>query len=584
MASRTSKSLKNVIFGLIGLLCSLVVTFVAKSIFIRLLGVAYNGVNGLFSNILQVLNLAELGFSATIALSLYKPLQDEDSIVVAQLMNYFAKVYRVIALLVCVAGLLCIPFLQYLIAEDISGLPFSLGQLRGYFAMYLASTVCSYLLAYKRTIITADQNSYIVTNVDNVCNILLNVVQIICLIIFENYIVFLAVMIGKTLINNIIIQIIADKKYPYLKKYRKVKLPKEQQRIIIKNVQAMFTYKIGSVIVYSTSSIIISAFVGLLDAGIYSNYLMVVTNVNALVNILFNSMLASIGNLCVQKDRQYQHIVFKRLQYIANFITAFSLCCYICLFNPFIDIWLGEGMVFGIGTVCVISINAAISYIRKAILMFRDATGLFRLDWYKPIIEALVGVALAIGLSYVWGVFGVIAGYTIATISIAIPIETYVLFKHGLQRKVGKQIIEMLVTVLFSGLVAALCYFICTFIPTSEGGLGIGWFVLRFVFVVVFAAGVFILATCRTEEFKYYKNLAAAIIKKVIDRVKFKVGKKQSAAELPEAINKDVARDGESNAIIGNDEKTVEEGTEQQTEKMENDGREDKHIKQDDVQ
>ena len=111
MASRTSKSLKNVIFGLIGLLCSLVVTFVAKSIFIRLLGVAYNGVNGLFSNILQVLNLAELGFPATIALSLYKPLQEEDSIVVAQLMNYFAKVYRAIALLVCVAGLLCIPFL-----------------------------------------------------------------------------------------------------------------------------------------------------------------------------------------------------------------------------------------------------------------------------------------------------------------------------------------------------------------------------------------------------------------------------------------------------------------------------------------
>lgn len=555
MVSRTSKSLKNIIFGLIGLLCSLVVTFVSKSIFIRLLGAEYNGVNGLFSNILQVLNLAELGFAATIALSLYKPLQEEDHIAVAQLMNYFAKVYRVIAVIVLAAGLLCLPFLQYLIAEDISGLSFSLGQLRVYFAMYLASTVCSYLLAYKRTIITADQNSYIVTNVDNVCNILLNVAQIIFLLIFKNYIVFLAVTIAKTLINNIIIQIIADKKYPYLRKFRKVKLPKEQQRIVIKNVQAMFTYKIGSVIVYSTSSIIISAFVGLVAAGIYSNYLMIVTNVNAVVNILFNSILASIGNLCVQKDREYQYIIFKRLQYIANFITAFGMCCYICLFNPFIDIWLGEGMVFGIGTVCVISINAAVSYIRKAILMFRDATGLFRLDWYKPIIEALVGVALAIGLSCVWGVFGVIAGYTIATICIAIPIETYVLFKHGLRRKVGKQMIGMLLTMLFSAAVTALCYFVCTFIPASAGWSGVGWFVLRFVFVVVFAAGAFIFATCRTGEFKYYKALAVSIVGKMIRKVKSKIGKKLSDADLLEdRVNSEVFDTGQSENEIDKSE------------------------------
>ena len=162
--SRTKKSLRNTIFGMVGLLCYLVVSFATKSVFVRLLGAEYNGVNGLFTNILQVLNLAELGFTTSIAYALYKPLKEKDERTTAALMSYFAKVYRIIALVVAIMGCCCIPILQYFIAEDISELSFSLNELRGYFAMYLTSTVCSFLLAYKRTIITADQNNYLVSN------------------------------------------------------------------------------------------------------------------------------------------------------------------------------------------------------------------------------------------------------------------------------------------------------------------------------------------------------------------------------------------------------------------------------------
>ena len=196
--SRTAKTLRNTVVGLVGLLASQVVAFVAKSIFVRLLGAEYNGVNGLFTNILQVLNLAELGFATSIAYALYQPLKDHNEKKQAALMNYFARIYRVIALVVALAGCCCIPFLQYLIAEDISELSFSLNQLRGYFAMFLASTVCSYLLAYKRTIITADQNNYIVTAVDNSCNIALNLLQIGLLLIYKNYYAYLAIMIATT--------------------------------------------------------------------------------------------------------------------------------------------------------------------------------------------------------------------------------------------------------------------------------------------------------------------------------------------------------------------------------------------------
>ena len=513
MQSRVAKSMKNTIFGMVGLFCSLVVSVIARSIFIRILGVEYNGVNGLFSNILSVLNLAELGFATSIAYALYKPLKEGDEKSAAMLMDYFAKIYRIVAIIVAIAGCCCIPFLQYLISEDISELSFSLNELRIYFALYLVNTTCSYLLAYKRTIITADQNSYIVSNVDNTCNIILNILQIVLLYLTRNFYAYLIIMIAKTVINNLILHIIAGKRYPYLSQYKKDKLPKEERSAIFKNVQALFLHRIGSVVIFGTTSIIISAFVSLIDAGKYSNYTMIVTNVNNFINIVFNSVTASIGNLCLSDDKKHQYKVFRRISYISNFFAVFTFVCYVCLFNDFITIWLGEDMQFDIFIVIAISLNAMVSYIRKTVNAFKDGMGLFRQDWFKPITEAAVGISLAIWLSYVWGTFGVIIGYTLATIVIAIPIENFVLFKYGLKRNAVSHILSLLLTTALAFGLAALTYFICTFIPD-----GIGWFILEFFFVVIFAAGVYILLTCRTKEFKYYCILVKNILIKIIKR------------------------------------------------------------------
>ena len=523
--SRVSKSLKNTVFGLVGIICSLIVSFATKSIFVRLLGAEYNGVNGLFTNILQVLNLAELGFATSISYALYKPLKVGDERATAALMSYFAKIYRIIAIVVTVAGCCCIPFLQYLIAEDLSELSFTINQLRGYFAMFLANTVCSYLLAYKRTIITADQNNYLVTNVDNTFNILLNIVQIILLLIYKNFYAYLATMIAKTVINNLVLHIIASKKYPYLHTYRKEKLSKLEKSAIFKNVQAAFLHRIGTVIIFSTTSIVISAFVSLVDAGKYSNYILIVNNVNAFINIVFTSITASIGNLCVDESEERQYDIFKKIRYLAFFAAVFSYVCYIILFNPFIEIWVGGDMVMSMWVVFAISLNAMVGYLRKAVNAFKDAKGMFRNDWYKPLLEAGVGIGLAIGLSYVWGTFGVIIGYTLATILIAVPVENYVLFRQGLHKPFLNQLLILVGVTAFAFAVGAAGYFIGTFIPS-----GIGWFVLRFIFAVVFAAGAFILVTIKTPEFKYFINLAAKLLKGFGKKVKSAFSRKKNVA------------------------------------------------------
>lgn len=544
--SRVSKSLKNTMFGLVGIICSLVVSFATKSIFVRLLGAEYNGVNGLFTNILQVLNLAELGFATSISYALYKPLKAGDERTTAALMSYFAKIYRIIAIVVTVAGCCCIPFLQYLIAEDISELSFTINQLRGYFAMFLANTVCSYLLAYKRTIITADQNNYLVTNVDNTFNILLNIVQIILLLIYKNFYAYLATMIAKTVINNLVLHVIASKRYPYLHTYRKEKLSKIEKSAIFKNVQAAFLHRIGGVIIFSTTSIVISAFVSLVDAGKYSNYILIVNSVNMFINIIFNSVTASIGNLCVDESEERQYDIFKKIRYLAFFAAVFSYVCYIILFNPFIEIWVGGDMVMSMWVVFAISLNAMVGYLRKAVNAFKDAKGMFRNDWYKPLLEAGVGIGLAIGLSYVWGTFGVIIGYTLATIFIAVPVENFVLFRQGLHKPFLNQLLILVGVTAFAFAVGAAGYFIGTFIPS-----GIGWFVLRFIFAVVFAAGAFILVTIKTPEFKYFINLAARLLKGFGNKIKSAFSRKKNVAvsdvNIMEGSDKDNKIINESN-------------------------------------
>lgn len=547
--SRTTKTIRNTAVGLIGLILSQLVTFVTKSVFVRLLGAEYNGVNGLFSNVLSILNLAELGFATSVAYALYKPLQEGDELKQAALMNYFARVYRIIAVIVAVVGCCCIPFLQYLIAEDISELSFSLNQLRGYFAMFLANTVCSYLLAYKRTIITADQNNYIISTVDNSCNIALNVLQIVLLLIYNNYYAYLATMIAKTLINNIILQIIADKKYPQLRKYKRAKLLSEDKKSLLRNVEASFVHRLGNVAMTGTTSIIISSFVSLIAAGQYSNYAMICSSVNMVIDILFTSMTASLGNLCVSESEEAQYQVFKRVRYLSYFCGVFTLVCYICLFNPFIEIWVGEDMLMPFAVVVAISFNSSKTYFRKAVNTFKDAKGMFRADWYKPIIEAVVSIGTAIGLSYVWGTFGVIFGHIIATMVFAVPIEYYVLFKKGLHKPLLPQFAVLAIAIAFAFGLTALTYFICSYIPN-----GIGWFILRFLFVVVFAAGAFILATFRMPEFKYYKTLAGRIFKAMIAKIKAMLhkGKNVAAGETSGGVA-DIVEHEAKNAEIGTD-------------------------------
>ena len=513
--SRVEKSIKNTSFGMIGLAVSILVQFISRTIFIKLLGDEYNGVNGLFTNILSVLNLAELGFAYSIAYALYAPLQTENKEKICAIMNYLRKIYYLIAIVVGTAGLLCIPFLQYLIKEDISTLPFALNQIRVYFLIYLATTVSSYLWSYKRTLITADQKNYLVSNADNLGNILLYTVQIILLLIWKNYYLYLILMFVKTVSTNLVLTRIANKRYPYLNQNLKIRLDKEERNRILKNVGAMFFHKFGSVVINGTTTIIISAFVSLIEASWYTNYLLIVSAVNSFIGIIFNSITASVGNLSVTAEKEYQKKIFSRVSYLVDFLSIFSFVCYVVLFNDFMSLWVGSDKTFHIAIVILISASAMISILRNTLHTFENAKGLFVIDWYKPFIEAIVAIIFAILFSFIWGTFGVLFGYIIGQL-VAWPIEYIVLYKYGFEgdrKDIVVYSLKIIGTIISAGAICLLTYTVCSLLPQ-----GFIWFVLKVVISVCIVTGIYIVATFRSEHFRYYKHMALGIVKRVFKR------------------------------------------------------------------
>ena len=513
--SRVEKSIKNTSFGMIGLAVSILVQFVSRTIFIKFLGDEYNGVNGLFTNILSVFNLAELGFAYSIAYALYAPLQTANKEKICAIMNYLRKMYYLIALIVGAAGLLCVPFLQYLIKEDISTLPFALNQIRVYFLIFLANTVFSYLWSYKRTLITADQKNYLVSNADNLSNILLYVVQIVLLIVTRNYYLYLSLMLVKTVVTNLVLTVIANKRYPYLNENLHLRVDVEERKQILKNVGALFFHKVGGVAIYSTTTIIISALVSLIEAGWYTNYILIVNAVSSFINIIFNSITASIGNLCITEDAEYQKKIFSRILYVGNFISVFAFVCYVVLFNDFVSLWVGSDKTFSLPIVVVISLSAMFTILRGTPNTFKNAKGLFVKDWYKPLLEAVVAIIFAVVFSFIWGTFGVLFGYLLGQM-VALPIESFVLFKYGFagaKKDMCKHLLSVVCSVISAGAICLLTYTVCSLLPQ-----GFIWFVLKVVISVCIVTGIYIVATFRSEHFRYYKNMALGIVKRVFKR------------------------------------------------------------------
>lgn len=279
--------------------------FVVRTVFIYTLGIEYLGVDGLFTSILLMFSLANLGFDTAIIYSLYRPLAEKDIYKIQALMNLYQKAYRLIGVVVLLLGLSLLPFLDYLVNADTM-----IKDINIIYLLFLISSVSSYYFVYKQSIIIADQSNYIISKIHTLFIIISNALQIVLLIIISDYIVVLIVQLTLKVIENVYIANKANKLYPFLKEKNNAKLSKADRREFFENLYSLLLYKISGVVINATDNIIISKFIGIIWVGVYSNYLLILNTLNTLLGYLFYSITASVGNLNVKENAEKNILFF----------------------------------------------------------------------------------------------------------------------------------------------------------------------------------------------------------------------------------------------------------------------------------
>lgn len=491
--SRTKNVSINMVVAMICQIVNLLANFAARTVFIRMLGADYLGVNGLFTNVLTILSFAELGIGHAIVFSMYKPLAVGDRDKLASLMGLYKKAYRIIGSVVAVVGVSITPFLHYVIKntpdvqENISLL----------YLLFLLNTVSSYFFVYKKSIIIADQKNYIVLSVTEGVHIAQIVVQILFLLITHNYIIYLIIQIFCTILGNIISSVIADRMYPFLKE-KAMPLPKEESKSIFRNVKALAAYKFGSVILNGTDNILVSALVGVTEVGLISNYVLVTTAVNTILGKITEAFTASVGNLNAIGKAERQYDVFQKMFFISAWIYGYASIGLFTVFNSFIDAWIGKGYQLGMLVVGAIVAEFFVKGVHNVAYTYRTTQGYFLQGKYSAFVAAAINLILSVLLCKWIGLAGIFIATPIARIFSIGIVDPVLIYKNTFHKN---PILYYINYAKFTALlitIGLLCWWVLSFV-SIQGWIGV---ILRAGIVTVVFNGIMLILFAPTKMFR----------------------------------------------------------------------------------
>lgn len=494
--SRTENSIINSAMSIVTQVLTVVLNFAVKTVFIKMLNDEYLGVNGLFTNIITMLSLADLGIGIAIPYSLYKPLAKKDEHKINVLMNFYKKVYTIIGIAVLLIGLSLTPFLG-LIIKDI---PKNVPHLSLIYILFVIHSASSYFFVYKKFLIDSDQKGYITSRIIFTFSTLLSIIQIILLVTTKNYILFLLSSIILVIIQNIYISSKANKLYPFIKNKTDEKLEKEDMEGIKKNVSSLFIYKVGTVIMNGTDNIIISKFIGLIIVGFYSNYVLIINSITTVLNQIFNAITSSIGNLVVTTNKKRSKEVYDNLNFANFWLYALFGVCIIVLINPFINIWIGKKYVMGFSIVFLLVLNFYVLGMQSVTNSFRNAYGLFWIAKYRPIIMVIINIIISVVLVQFIGIEGVLIGTLISRLVTTAWLDPYIVHKYGFEISPKSYYIDYLkYLVIFIAISIIFNYFVSMITINN-----IFILILIAILVVISVNVILVLLFFKTSEFNYF--------------------------------------------------------------------------------
>lgn len=501
---RSKNSLRNIIFSLTLNIIAMLVGFIAQKIFLQTLGTEYLGIQGLFSNIVSILGIVELGIGPAIIYKLYKPLANGNKEKIKSLMQFYKKCYSIIAIIILGLGLMLLPFIKFFVGSvniDIN--------LNYIYILFLIETVCSYLLTYKRSILYADQKNYIIDAVHILYILFMNALQIIILIETKNYILYLFIKIIFRILENVVITIITNKKYPYIKDKEVKPLSKHTKKSIYINLNGLICQKISSVASQGINNIIISKFLGVALVGMYSNYNIILVALNNLISQAFSSITASVGNLLTEMNSDKSYSIYKNLLFLNSWIFTFSCIGILCIMEPFITLWIGKQYILPFSVLVVLVINFYIQGMKRTSTTFKEAGGIYYKGRFIAILEAILNVVFSVIFVQICGLSGVFMG-TIISSSVwffyGYPKYIYIpIFK----RNYSQYIKDYIPYVLMSIFITIFTYLITYFIRINNIWLSI---IVNIIIVCIIPNLAYVIIFYRTKEFSYCKAIAQKYI------------------------------------------------------------------------
>ena len=461
---------RNVVAGAISRGLALLLPFLNRSLFLWLMGPKYLGLNGLFTSILGMLSLAELGFGAAVVCSMYKPIADDDRELVCAYLNFYRRVYRWVGSAIFVIGLCLLPFLRKLVHGD---LPPDV-DLHILYLLHLVNTSASYFLfAYRSAVINAHQRNYELTNMNTVLSLLQYLSVFLILILTRNYYLYVITVVIFTGIRNVWVMRVAKRLFPYIEP--RGELEAERRRRVIADVKSIFMHKIGAVISYSIDNVVLSAFLGLVAVASYGNYYYVYTAVAGIPAVVYSTMAGGFGNRIHTESREENFRLFMRVSRLVGIIIIWCAAMMMALYQPFIAIWtrhnpdLVQHRLTAILMVAYFVVNQS----RQVLLTYKAAAAIWSADRWKPVVSGVVKLAFCLFFIHVlsgeYKLDGVILSSIIGYLFIQIPWESHVMFTQFFDRDQAKVYWRhQALSVLIAAGIAAATWAVIQLIPMDK--------------------------------------------------------------------------------------------------------------------
>lgn len=506
---RKKNSIRNFVAKTLNVIVGMILPFLLRTVLIYQLGAKYLGLSSLFTSILSTLNLADLGFSTAIGYSMYKPIAEDDNDTLRALLNLYKKIYRTIGIIVLFVGLCLIPFLDFFVngecPEDIN--------LVVLYLIYLSNTVISYLFfAYQRPVFGALHRNDIIDNTTSVVQLLGVIMKFFILMIWKNYYAYVIIDPIQTLISNLFIAHLRKKKYPQY--YCAGVVNKEITKGIWKNVGALSIHKIGMTISVSLDSLVVSSFLGLTIVGIYSNYSYISNSLAQILWFALAATTAGVGNSIAVETKEKNYDLLMNLTVLNMVVSGTCATCLLCLYQHFISMWVGKDMLLDNSFVVAMVICFYVSTIRKPVILFKDAAGIWWADKWKPLVGGLVNLAINIAVVKTIGILGVTISTVISYLLIEMPWETSALFREYFKSSPVRYVKCIGTGAICTTLSSAFAVFICSNLPST----GWGFFIIKGILCVGISILMFTLAFYKTKEFIYLLGIIKSLFSQIYER------------------------------------------------------------------